>query len=292
MTRRTDTVRLDEALAQLDPAGPRTAAPDRGTPVELLARIVATDHTATPVVPADRSPAGRRRAPRLALAGGVTAAVAGLVLTVPLVTGGEEAFAGWSPVPVELTGAERDAAVTACTALQAEDGELAADPGAAADPLVVEARGGWTYVLYRVGTAGGGSLEGSCLMPDEVLDDPEPGTGGFFGSLGPAADSGAAPRRGDAVVEDASGLGEVDDGVFGYASGRVGADVARVVVTLADGREVEASVEAGRWAAWWPAGDDGARDPSVTGAWTPRGVLRDGTVLDPVDPGGVPGSRP
>lgn len=282
MTRSTDRL---ERLADLDPAGPPSGAgladAERARADALLERILATD-PATAAAPTV-APRPRRRTPRLLLAGGVVAAVAAAVVAVPLVVGGDEAFAGWSPVPVELTGAERDAAVTACSVLQTDEGELAAAPGATPRPLVAEARGGWSYVQYRVGARDGGTLEASCLMPDEVVADPVPGAGGFFGGLGPATDAIAAPRRGDAVREETAGVGEVDDGVFGYASGRVGDDVERLVVDLADGREVEASVEDGRWAAWWPTGEDGFRDTSVTDAWTYTATLRDGTVLGAVD---------
>jgi len=276
MTRSPDPL---DALRDLDPAGPAHPGDgERARADALLARIVATDpHAVPPTAQAPRS----RRAPRLLLAGGVVTATAAVVLAVPFLGGGDEAFAGWSPVPVELTGAERDAAVGACGVLQVDGGPLVAAPGALPRALVAESRGGWTYVLYRVDARDGGELEGSCLMPQDVVDDPEPGTGGYFGSLGSADEGLTTPRRDDAVRESTSGVGEVDDGVFGYADGRAGDDVERLVVVLADGREVEASVEDGRWAVWWPTGGDGFQDVSVTGAWSYRATLRDGTELVP-----------
>jgi hypothetical protein len=80
------------------------------------------------------------------------------------------------------------------------------------------------------------------------------------------------------VREDANGAGAVDDALFVYAEGRVGADVAGIEVTTPSGRHVQASVDNGRWAVWWPAGDASMQNPDITQAPRYEVTLRDGTV--------------
>lgn len=67
-----------------------------------------------------------------------------------------------------------------------------------------------------------------------------------------------------------------------YAEGRAGADVVSIEVTTPGGREVAASIARGRWAVWWPAGNDSVGNPEVSGAPTYEVTLRDGTITDEV----------
>jgi hypothetical protein len=279
--RTQDDARTTLALRALDAADHQPSQAQRTHAAATLERILAADpDTPTPVA----APAGRPRRTRgLLLAGGAVAAATVAVLVVPILSDGSEAFASWSPTPVELTGAERDAAVDACLVLQGnEGGELDFDPTADASVLLAEARGGWSYVVFRVAGSSGTELQGSCLVPDDLVADPRPGEGGFFGGLGPADDTaGPRPAR-DAVREDISGSGSVDDEAFVYAEGRVGGDVAGIEVTTPGGLEVEASIANGHWAVWWPAGDDSMDNPELTGAPTYTVTLRDGTITEEV----------
>lgn len=167
-----DDTATDRALRGLDAAAPELEDDQRRRADATLSRILATD----PGVPAPLSgTAPQRRHRRVLLAGGLVAAAATVAVVVPVVVGGDGAFASWSPTPTELTGAARRAAVDACLVLQGdEEGPLAFDPGADAAVLVAESRGGWSYVLYRVESASGGELEGSCLVPESLVDDPRP----------------------------------------------------------------------------------------------------------------------
>ena len=45
---------------------------------------------------------------------------------------------------------------------------------------------------------------------------------------------------------------------------------------------VEASIDHGRWAVWWPAGDSSPNNPELSEAPTYEVTLRDGTVTDEV----------
>ena len=131
--------------------------------------------------------------------------------------------------------------------------------------------------MFTVPGRSGSRLQGSCLLPDDLVAEPRPGEGGFFGSLGGADETaGPAPTR-KAIREDESGVGSVDDEFFAYVEGRVGSDVAGIEVLTPNGLRVEASIDNGRWAAWWPGNED---YPKVAGAPTYRVTLRDGTVTD------------
>ena len=265
----------DRLLRDLDPAGRALTVAQHDRAAADLERIVATGTRPVPV----------RRRPRLVLAAvGVAAVVAAAVVVVPVLTRGEEAFATWSPIPVELVGGARDTALRACVVLQAGGGgDLALERGAPASALVAEARGGWDYVVFAATGPTGRALQGSCLMPDELVADPRPGEGGFFGSLDPAADT-AGPAPGRTVArQDASGAGSVDGELFVHVEGRAGADVVRIEVTTPGGVRVEASLDDGRWAAWWPAGDASPRNPGIAEAPAYDVTLRDGTVTHDVD---------
>jgi hypothetical protein len=274
-----DDSSINRLLRDLDPADRELSQAQRARAGLTLERIVATDPPISTPTPTPGGTTGRRTRFAL-LAGGVVAAVTAAVVTVPIVTGGSQAFASWSPTPVELHGAARAAALKACLVLQSShDGELALEPNGHGSALLAEARGGWNYVVFTAPGPSGRRLQGSCLVPDDLVADPRPGEGGFFGSLGGAEETASQPAR-EVVREDTSGLGSVDDGAFVYAEGRVGADVVRIEVTTPSGRQVEASIENGRWGVWWPVGDASMENPDLAEARTYRVTLRDGTVVD------------
>jgi hypothetical protein len=279
--RAVDPSPTDRILRDLDAAA---RAPDHGQrrrAAATLERILTTDPDVPAATPPAVGPPPRRRH-RAVVAGGLVAAATTAAVVVPVVVGGDGAFASWSPTPHELTGAARRAAVDACLVLQGgERGELAFDPDADATVLLAERRGGWSYVILRVVGVSGRVLEGSCLMPESLVRDPLPGEGGFFGSFGGAEEI-AGPPRPHVARQDTYGIGAVDDDGFVFAEGRAGADVVGIDVTTPGGREVEASLENGRWAVWWPAGDDSMDNPELSGAPTYEVTLRDGTVTDRV----------
>lgn len=67
---------------------------------------------------------------------------------------------------------------------------------------------------------------------------------------------------------------------FAWAEGHVGSDVTAVTVTTATGLEIEASVNDGRYAAWWPAGEIDGDNPEVTDAHTYTLTLADDSTRD------------
>ncbi len=269
-------------LRDLDAADGELSQPQRRRATATLERILATDPaTPAPFVTPVRTP--HRRPRYLVLAAGVVAAVTAAVVLGPSVTRDTEAFASWSATPVELAGAERTAALEACLSLLGDNGgELALDPGADSSVLVAEARGGWSYVLFTTPSVSGRTLQGSCLMPEELVAEPRPGEGGFFGSLGGAEETAGPSPAATVARQDSSGAGSIEGELFVYAEGRAGVDVVAIEVTTPGGLQVDASVENGRWAAWWPAGDDSPRNPEISEAPTYEVTLRDGTVTDGV----------
>jgi hypothetical protein len=278
MTTRDDAV-TTRMLRELDPADSELTRAQRRRAATTLERILATD----PEGPAPTAVApgrGPLRRPRL-LAGAVLTALAATVL-VPMAVGGGEAFASWSSTPTKLDGEKRSAALAACLVLQgSDDGQLALDPAAPAATLLAEARGGWTYLIFTTTGSSGRKLEGSCLVPDDLVAAPRPGEGGFFGGLGRADELGGRPPANGVVREDTNGVGAVDDAMFVFAEGRAGIDVAGIEVTTPDGRQVEASIEHGRWAVWWPVNDDSGDSPEMTEAHTYEVTLSDGSVTRP-----------
>ena len=259
-------------LRSLDAADAELSEQQRGRAAVTLERILATD-LATPTP----TPRPARRPWRLVvLAGGAAAAVVTALVVLPTTIGGDEAFASWSATPVELRGEERSAALDACLVLQGnDDGELALDPAAGGSAVVAESRGGWDYVAFTAVGPSGRELSGSCLMPDALVAEPRPGEGGFFGGLGGADEMAGTRPRPDVVHEDIYGVGSVGGDRFVYAEGRAGADVVGIEVTTPGGLGVEASLENGRWAVWWPATDADLRDGP-----TYEATLRDGSVSD------------
>lgn len=265
----------DRLLRGLDPADGRLTAPQRDRAAAALERIVAEDPRP--------APARRQRRRPVLVAAAVAAVVAAAVVLVPVLTRGEEAFASWSPIPVELTGRARATALDACVTLQSGGvGDLALDRDAPASALVAEARGGWDYVVFTAAGGSGRRLQGSCLVPEDLVADPRPGEGGFFGSL-EGAEEAAGPAPGRTVArQDTYGAGSVDDELFVYVEGRAGADVARIEVNTPGGVRVQASVDDGRWAAWWPAGDASPANPGIAEAPSYDVTLRDGTMTHDV----------
>ena len=274
-----DDSSITRILRELDPAVREPSQAQRARATSTLERILATDPR-TPTATAAPTRMSSRRPRRLLLAGGVVAAAAAVVVA-PIVSGGTEAFASWSATPVELVGLERAAALGACLVLQGnEEGALALDPAAEGSALVAEARGGWKYVVFTAPGPSGRELQGSCLMPEELVADPRAGEGGFFGSLGGAEETAGPELPRDVMREDSSGVGSVGDEMFAFAEGRAGADVVGIEVTTPGGPRVEASLENGRWAVWWPVRNDSPDSPDLTEAPTYDVTLREGSATD------------
>ncbi len=157
--------------------GPRTSGRQRGgagavQPVRDraradLQRILATDpvpdlrpRTGTPADRVRRPRPAARLTRRAALAAGALAAVTGGLVGLPVVTGGDQAFASWTSDPAGLTEEERAEAAGRCRSAQ-EDGAGAehADDLRGAEAVIAERRGVWTTVVL----AGADGFSAACV---------------------------------------------------------------------------------------------------------------------------------
>jgi hypothetical protein len=272
MTRRTAVDRTDATLRELDPAATTTLTDEERERADaVLAQILATP-TREPGRTATGRPRRRRRRV-LAPAALVTAAVVALTT----VLGGGSAFADWSAVPAALPASEAAAAATTCrSGLDITDETLRV--------VVGERRGGWTYVLLD-----GPDGEGACLMPDDLVgtSGATARRNGFFGSYDAEHVEAPTPAR-DSMIETESMTGSVTlpgrfsvrrvDGLFTWVTGYAGRDVTRVTVDPPAGPAVVASLQDGRFAAWWPAGGTRGSNPGTGGAWSYTVTLTDGTT--------------
>ncbi len=250
---------LDAALRDLDPAPPTDLTDaERARAEATLARIVATPADAPVPVEPDRP---RRRRGRLLGAVGLTGAAG--VAVGGLLLGQGTAFGSWTPTPESLTDAEAARAAATCRAvLDVPDrGERVA---------VAERRGEWTYVLLA-----GPRSQASCLMPDDLVGQEPSAREDFFGSYDPDEVAPPAPAP-DRIDESTSMEGSTSEGWFTWTEGYVGRDVTGVTVHTSSGRDIEASVVGGRFAAWWPSVQQSSEHPAETWSYTVH--LADGST--------------
>lgn len=272
MSKNSDFARSSAALRELDPGRATTLTEDeRHRAGEMLERIVATDpdqhHHPSGVEPA------RRRGRLLVPAALLTVAA----IVVPTFLSGGSAFASWTATPTPLSPATAAAAASTClTGLGIDDPD--------ADIVIAEQRGGWTYLVLQ-SPAG----EGACLMPSDLMGsgDVENRNSGFFGSYDPDPAGAPTLAPGD-IMETESAAGMVTlpgalpvgatEGWFTWTSGYAGNDVALVTVHPAVGPDVQATLDSGRFSAWWPVDKARGGNPGAGGAWTYTVTLTDGTT--------------
>jgi hypothetical protein len=272
MTKHTAFARTAAALRDLDPA-PTTTMTDeeRQRADAMLARILATPDYEQGRTATDQP---RRRRRRVLVP---VALLAAATVALSTVLGGGSAFADWKATPVPLSPTTAAAAATTCrSALGVRDQSTRL--------VIGERRGGWTYVLLD-----GPREEGSCLMPDDLVgaSGVKARRSGYFGSYDPNPPKAPTPAR-DSIIEYGSTGGAVSvpgrlsigtiDGWFTWVTGYAGSDVTRVTVDPPVGPDVQASLEDGRFAAWWPAGEARGDNPGISGAWSYTVTLADGTT--------------
>lgn len=272
MTKHTSFARTAVALRDLDPARTTTLTEDERQRADATLTHILTTPDHEQGQPVTEQPRRRRRV----LVPAALLAAAAVTLSTTL--SGGTAFADWTPRPTALPAPTAAAAATTCRSIQQMRDQ---------DPRVVigERRGGWTYVLL----AGPGE-EGSCLMPDDLVGTSAVKarrSGGFFGHYDPNPPKAPTPAR-DSLIETESVGGAVSvpgrlhvgtvDGWFMYVTGYAGRNVTRVTVDPPAGPDVEASLENGRYAAWWPAGEARGDNPSMSEDWGYTVTLTDGTT--------------
>lgn len=262
------------ALARLNPAPEESgsAAPpltfSQSQRADLtLNQILATD-PGSPGPRADPTPAtpGRRSRRRVLVPLVVLVSAVAVVAPV-LTTGGDMAYASWSPLPVSLSPADSTAAARAC--LAALDRE-AAPP---VTPVLAERRGAWTYVLIRPAK----DVQSSCIMPTDEINEPAAADHRrwFWSEDEEVVDP---VRNVDEVRVDTAATATTKEGLFSYSEGAVGRDVVDITFTTPRDVTVKASVANGRYAVWWPAGSNNIRSPEISEAPNIDVTLTNGTT--------------
>jgi hypothetical protein len=266
-------VGIDSELRSLDASVASLTADEQERAAETLERIVATAPSFGDPRPAAPAPARRfRRRLLLAAAAAITLIVGSAVVQGG--RGGDAAYASWSATPASVASHELDAAASACR------DKL---HGSSIDPdrarlVLAERRGDYVALLYRTETP---DMSGACLVSNPKgstdVDDVAMGVGG---SSGPAL---KAPARGytQGAIFGSQGA-SITDGAVG--------DAVTGVTIHAGTLTVNASVQNGRYAAWWPgpAFESGSRNPTGEGGpklmLTYDLTLADGTVIHNAPP--------
>ncbi|MBC3763151.1 hypothetical protein ACUN7V_14590 [Quadrisphaera oryzae] len=235
---------LDAALRRLD-AAPRA-------PLDDVARVRATSALertlAVGQLPGARTagrrdplvPRPRRSRVRVALLAGAAAAVAVGVGATQVLGGGATAYASsWVPVPSAASPADVAAARGACAGSATS---VAGDRADQLQPRLAERRGDLVVVALDDGTATPVTLTCVVALP--------PGgraafvaAGGGGGGARPASDALGPPG----IFQQTTPGDELS-----IVDGLVGDRVRAVTVRTAEGRVVEATVQDGHYAAWWP----------------------------------------
>lgn len=254
---------IDRALRSLDAGGASSLSEgERLRAEDTFARIVSSADDVSPVTTSAWRRRRRRLVPLGALAG------AGAVTTAVMLSGGS-ALASWTAQPQPLPVVKAAAAADTCRAkVGVPDGD--------SETLLAERRGGWTYVLISAPTG-----EATCLMQNSAVGQ-DPDGHEIFADLGEPTPPGAVDPRG--IVETGSSAAVTDTGLFrkGYLTwtyGYAGAEVKAVMIRTPLGDDVEATLENGRFAAWWPSERPSSENTDVMGAWHYTVTLDDGSVV-------------
>ena len=278
----------DTTLRSLDAGAESLTADEQERAKATLERIVAIEPTPSVPRPEDSAPA-RRGWRRLVLVPAVALVlVVGSIMVQGIVGGDKEAYASWTGTPTPVTGDSLDAVTSAC---QDQIDSYFADPMVNSDSVdpdkprlvLAERRGDHVALLYRTENP---DMSASCLARNlegsTRTSNIETAAGGSSGSAL------KAPPRG--FTEGAISGGAVGGKPgFSLTDGAVGSEVTGVTIHAGD-LKVKASVQNGRYAAWWPgpAFEGGPVPPSGKGGPEPiltyDLTLTDGTVIRDAQP--------
>lgn len=273
MTRTHD---INAALRSLDPAD-QDVDPANARARTDLNVILATDPTPDPLQQpwAPSTGVGRprrlaRTTRRVALAGGLAAAVTAGIVALPSLTGGDEAFATWTAAPAGMSAQQRAEAAADCRE-NLEDvagsgaGAEYADDLNSAEPVIAERRGVWTTVVL----AGTDGFSAMCITDDSARLF----ASAMIGSIGtPTGYAPPGPR--DLVTRDL-GVGTMSAGDISLVAGTAGSDVVSVVYHSRAHGDVTATVNQGHFALWFPG--DELMDAASNGVEV-EVTYRDGTT--------------
>jgi hypothetical protein len=274
-------VHIDSALGSLDAAPAAMTAAERERAVVVLDRIVATPPSAGDSATAAVVPR-RRISRRLVLIPAAAAVLAIGSIVIPGLGRDGEAFANWSATPTSVSAHDLDAVTAVCgehLRRFVDDPTFPLDADAATLALA-ERRGDYVALLYRWDNP---DVSIPCLARNPAgstdVDDLHMAAGG---SDGPALKAPAGGFTEGAISEfGGTAKGSITDGA-------VGAGVVGVTIHAGD-VTVEATVENGRYVAWWPGSAfEDTTPPSGEGGpeviLTYDLTLTDGTTIVDAEP--------
>jgi len=230
-----NTHRTDTLLKRLDVASPEPLNPVAQRRAQArMEQIIATDRTAA------SAQAGRPRRsawPRPAVAFTSLAAVAAFAIAAGVtLTPSGDAYASWTAVAEPVTEAETALAAGACVAHRE-------------NVILAERRGEWVAIAAEDPSPGFAMCLVHLPVGAAAAGETHRGVGGGRGAV-PAA--GEFTDGAISETRDPGFLGLGGSPVVAFNIGYVGPDVTAVTITTADGDRVEATVENGRFLAWWP----------------------------------------
>jgi hypothetical protein len=223
----------------------------------------------------DYRPRTRTLRPPIAV-GGVTAAAAtgAAVWLFALSSQTSTAFAGWTAAPTTAPAGQVTTAESTC---QSRVAALPSPPTGGSDqsapslnlagltPVLSDTRGPFTWVILANGDASSyaSCITGPSLTTVSADSLVSPSTGG--GVDGSSSGTGSSVPAGQIRLYSSSHASTSNDASYSFAEGRVGNGVTDATLVLSDGTHVEATIQNGWFAAWWP-GDRTVSSALVTTA--------------------------
>jgi hypothetical protein len=205
----------------------------------------------------------RRRSVALVAATGAIAGVATLLGVGLHGPSSNSAFADWAPTTDAHSATQLATAYSACnlTFARISTGLGGGDPelGSSLPPVVLnDSRGPFNLIVYA-----DPSHFDLCLWAPHLLSFTG---GGALADLAPAPNAVSVGRYGFAISGSAP---------YTFIAGDVGSEVTGMTITLADGTKMEATVQGGLFAAWWPS----KVNPSSAQLTTSSGILDQTLIL-------------
>lgn len=199
---------------------------------------------------------GRRPGRRLGVAAAAAAVLTGLAVVAPWQGAIPAAMASWTMVPTPISAASEAAIAERCLghlAASSTSPDGAVVGGGHFTASIMERRGDWAFATM------------SSSAEDVMCLDRGDWSGGDYRApaesasewgllIAPTSDQSPAP---DGLVTTGIVENGLESGSWFYVMGSVGADVTGVTIHTGGATgDVEATVEDGRFAAWWPGTKD------------------------------------
>lgn len=179
---------------------------------------------------------GRPRRNRRLFLAGAAAAAALAILAVPVLGGGDPAYASWTQTASLLSPGASEKAGNACRGLDRQDESFGANVA------IAERRGEWTTVVL----SGPGGFSSMCVTDGSLF-------GGSFGYSGKTPGGAEPAARG--LLPTAMGMGSTSAGELSMVVGAAGAEVSAVSYASQTQGDVSGSVANGYFVLWFP-GDE------------------------------------